>query len=227
MTVVVGLAMPRLAAADVTIHFDDAGDASGTVSYGGAGGPMTATITGIDIVTFEDDSDANPPVDLTCVDCVLTFTTGNNTLEALIPGGPNNWLFSGGGSFVITGTIMDGATVVATGTLLEGVFNGANASQNANPGVMTIGGSGPDTKNADLLAYFGVTNDDFTFGTTDITANSCSSNASTGAFSCNVAEADVTNTNEPSTVPEPGLLSLFGLGLMGAGSAARKRFARK
>ena len=67
---------------------------------------------------------------------------------------------------------------------------------------------GQDTKNQALLDYFGITSTNFTFNTTEIHTGT------NGA----VAEADIVNS-----VPEPGLLTLFGLGLLGV----RRKLARR
>ena len=68
--------------------------------------------------------------------------------------------------------------------------------------------TGQDTKNPALLSYFGITSTSFTFNNTDIHTSD------TGT----VREADIVNS-----VPEPGLLTLFGLGLLGV----RRKLARR
>jgi hypothetical protein len=164
-------------------------------------------------------------VSLDCVDCILNFETGANTLETGAV-----WIWEGGGSFEITGTIMDGATEVASGILLAGSFDGpvpAFASLGAGP-KLTFSGTGFDQKNDDLLAYFGVANNEFIYANSEISAIGCTPGAGFG-FSCAVDTADVTNTNIPGggggDVPEPGLLTLFGLGLLGAGRQVGRRIA--
>jgi hypothetical protein len=206
--------------AAVVITFDNSGASGGTIAYGGAGGPATGSGITFDIVTVG----ANP--DLTCVGCVLNFTTGNNTLDT-----PFVWTWAGGGSFVNTGTILDpsnGNVVVASGVLLSGSFAGpvpAIASVGAGFAI-TLSGSGIDTKNADLLAYFGLSPNDFIYASTNITGEDCVSIAAGNSFSCGVVEADVTNTQQ-GAAPEPATLTLFGLGLLGVGSAARRRLAAR
>ena len=208
--------------AAVVIVFDNGGTSGGTVSYGGglATDPLVGTGITFDIVTVDDG--VNPVTNLTCVDCELNFTTGVSNFESagLVS-------FTGGGTFTITGDIFDGATLVASGDLAVGSFSGlqpALASGGAG-GIVSILGGGVDTKHEDLLDYFGFSAEDFIHATTAISAIDCDTNLADG-FTCRtLEEADVTNTQ--LVAPEPGSLALFGMALIGAGRAARRRFARK
>lgn len=214
------LASATSANADVVITFDNTLSATGTVSYDGAGGALVGNDITFDIVTVENGA----PVQLDCTGCLLDFTTGANTFESAALA---TW--GAGGSFVINGTITDpsaGNAVVATGVLLSGTFSGlipASATIGAGNQIRIVG-SGIDQKNADLLAYFGYSQDDFIFASTDVTTTNCDANMNNG-FNCNVQEADVVNTQ--AAVPEPGSLALFGMALLGAGSMVRRRFARR
>jgi len=74
---------------------------------------------------------------------------------------------------------------------------------------------GTDTKLAEMLEYFGLSAEDWTFLNTEIVTSGLP-----GAYeTADVDNADIVNTS----VPEPGLLALFGLGLVGVG----RRLARR
>jgi PEP-CTERM motif len=203
--------------AAVVITFENASVSGGTVSYGGALGadPLVGTDIAFDIVTVGATV-------LDCVGCSLDFITGNSTTEIALGGGIVR--FGSGGTFVITGTITDpnaGDVVVATGTLLTGSWTGSPTAVGPGGGLMFVVGAGIDRKNPDLLAYFGILDTQFIYANTELVLEECDTNLLDG-FDCNVTEADVANR-----APEPGSMMLFGMALVGAGAAARRRFARK
>jgi len=113
------LLVPGMALAAAKLTFDNPTVDGGTLTYDGVGGPLVGT----DII-FQQvigvDTPANGGTSLFCwpVNCVLNFTTGDNTLE-----GPPIYTFLGGGSLTLTGglnTAIDGSgvQVVPGGTLL-------------------------------------------------------------------------------------------------------------
>jgi hypothetical protein len=130
-----------------TITFS--GGPGGTVVYGGAGGPLTGTAIDITLIT---GADVPTPGVLTC-DCELDFTTGASASE-----GPPIWTFDGGGTFVISGDAIDGATTVASGDLLTGTFSvSPTAPTVTGAGVLlVVTGFGVDVKDPALLAFFGL-----------------------------------------------------------------------
>lgn len=130
--------------------------------------------------------------------CLLDFDTSNGTFVLTAAGG----LYDDSGFDPIVGT---------TGSILTGTI----ATFNLDDTNQILNITGTDTKDAQLLEYFGITDASWTFLNTEIGSN--------GGFPegdpVNVANADITN----SSIPEPGLLALFGLGLVGLG----RRFTRR
>jgi hypothetical protein len=208
-------ALNAFPASAINLNFDQLVD-GGTLTYSGtAGTPLTGTdiffqqVTGI-------DTPLNSGVTLTCqTPCLLNFATGGNTTEGVV------YQWNGGGTFVLTGTLLGpGNVVIASGTLLTGTFTTAvGVAAPGDPSQFTFNGFGIDDKNPDLIAYFGLQNYDFSFANTEI-SSPCAPGAN-GSLSCSVNEADLVNTATPVT--EPASMLLFGLGLAGLGFWGRKR----
>jgi len=141
--------------------------------------------------------------------CKLDFNTLANTFTLTAPSGlwdigPDFSAYSADRGAFIPGT---------TGNILTGSFT--NFGSIGGDGNSLFIGAGGDTKDADLLAFFGLpANTTFTFANTEIFMN-----ASGG-----VVEADLTNA--VTTVPEPASMTLLGLGLL-AGAAHRRRRAKQ
>jgi hypothetical protein len=196
-----------------TLSFDDdADEQTGTVAHT-AGGPAIGT----DIDYFSvvgNDTPLNDGAVLDCIGCVLNFTTGTVVTE-----GPPSWQWAGGGTFTLTGALEDSmAAPVASGTLVSGTFDVAFASGNGNS--LTFSGFGTDTKNVDLLAYYGISPEfasNFEFANTQLALNNATID-SDGSFTANVQNADLDNT-----IPVPGTLGLLGLGMVALGAAMRRK----
>jgi hypothetical protein len=215
-TLAAGLALlmtPPLAVAD-TLVFDQGGISGGTVSYDGNGGPAVGSGIEFTTITYLEGATSTA-----CVGCFLSFSTGANTFES-----PVLWTWAGGGSFVLTGTV-PAAGINANTVLLTGTFSGAIPAIASVGAQFTLTGSGTDSKNGALLSYFGLTGANFIFSESNIVAADCTIDANNG-FDCAVNSADLQNSGG-ERVPEPGLLTLFGLGLLGVGSVARRRLAAR
>ena len=148
-------------------------------------------------------------------------------LGTLTGSGPQNggwWSFGSGGTISITGGVqLQGGTDIPSGsTLLTGSFNNAFVQDLGAQGFKVTFGSFSDTKNADLLSYYGLTPGTpfqgaltLLFAATDNGAGSPFT--STSVFSGNVV-------NAPATVPLPAAALLFGSGLIGLAGTMRKKF---
>ena len=216
----------------VTLEIDQLID-SGTLSYdGSASGALVGTGIGFDTISGSG-TPSNDGAVLACTSCILNFSTGALISKTVVPIGQSTFEWEGGGSFTLIGTIA--ALGISNETLLSGTWESppsvtANIFSIFGDPVLplTTQGFGIDSKHQAILDFFGVTTNDFQFASTNISApDLVSFNTVTGAFSGNVSEADLTNTQlsqAPSTVvPEPASLLLLGSGLLGLAAFRRRR----
>ena len=194
-----------------SITFATAALAGGTLSYNGTGGPLEGVDIGITSITGEfTPLNSGLAAALDCDDCVLNFTTGNNTAEGAIGdtfGGNNT-----PASFEIVGSIA--SLGIVNEVLLTGTVNAAVTLK----GATSVGAivAGPDTKHDDILIYFGLLGKNFSYGNIDITANPTF--LANGGYNGLVSSVSVVNT-----VPDGGsAMALLGLAMVGIGTLRRR-----
>jgi hypothetical protein len=195
------------------IEFDDVFIQGGTLSHAGGATP----IVGTDVI-FDQVQGIDTPLNAStfdCVGCRLNFETGDRT--SFTPGVVSLYTFAGGGSFTLTGAV-PAAGIGGGSTLLTGNFTGVSVAIASGFNV-NFTGLGVDTKNPDLLAFFGITSDEFVFSNSTITGAAAGGIGADGAFTAAVQDGDLVNT----AIPEPATLGLIGSGLVGIAVAMRRR----
>lgn len=208
------------------LTFDQTVD-GGTIGYAGGAAPATGSNVAYDILVA-----TGTPLNAGtygCSGCSLNFTTGANTVNTSLGGGLRSYQWAAGGTFTLTGTVFNPSdlSIIATGTLLVGSFTSASATTQIltglNNDIINFIGQGTDTKNPDLLAFFGITNDAWNYSNFEGSGAGVV-NATTGAYSGPVNEADLINTELTVIVPEPASALLL---LLGLGSIAAARIRRR
>jgi len=223
-TIAIGLWVTGLlvvpAAMAVELDFNLSAPTSGTISYSGGGRALIGSNIEVDNVVGLS-TPANSNVTSVCFSCVLNFNSGN-----LTGSGPQNggwWSFGLGGTITITGGVqLQGGTDISAGsTLLAGNFNNAFVQDLGVQGFKVTFGSFSDTKNADLLSYYGMTPGTPFQGALTLLFAAMDNGTGTPFSSTSVFSGTVVNA--PAAVPLPAAALLFGSGLLGLAGTLRKK----
>ncbi len=205
------------------LDFDDGNNLqTGVLNYAGLGGSLTGTDIIFDSVQGIGTPDNSGAI--LNLSGSLNFSTGNLSAFNTLGGGSYQWLFDGGGTFSLTGNINSQSPTGydtfggTSGTILSGSFSGVQFVS-GNNSLLIFTGFGLDSKNEVLTDYFGLpANLVWSYASTDISADITVINASTGAFTANVTNADLSNV-----VPEPATMVISCLFLIGAGFFVRRK----
>lgn len=139
--------------ADMVIDFDVLGP-SGRIDFaGGTNNALIGTDIPIDWVSGLGTPAHSSPPQYSITDGKLNFRTGD---FATYISDADLWKFNGGGTLTITGTVWNGLHKVADGALVfDGYFKKASVIASADTFFIAMA-IFTDSKNADLLTFFGV-----------------------------------------------------------------------
>ena len=211
--VCIGLLTTSAQAIPVTLDFDIATAKGGTVSYAGGSNPLVGVNIPVTNVMGIDANGNQVGGAGICINCTLSFTTGAFTSSSSVP---SMWNFAGGGTITLTAGIgggvdfnnngIDGSEPGA-GVLFAGSFGSADVL-GLSGNYKIVGGSFQDTKNAQLLAFFGLPTNVGYVGAFNFTIRA-DANAGDSFSSTRVEGGDIVN----SPTPEPGTMLLLGSGI--------------
>jgi hypothetical protein len=200
---------------------------SGTISSAGIGDTVTGTgilITALTGIGMPQNGGSHAVTGTSVTGSgVLSFDTGTITSVSQ-SGGQYVYTFSAGGTFSITGNVPD-AGITGNQTLLSGSFyDGTFTITDQGSGYLTLfQGAGGDTKNPDLLVYFGLPETPFRFAGYSFAGALVGEVGTNGAFTATAMSTDIVNT----AAPEPSAILLLGSCLLLIGGLLRRKMNRE
>jgi hypothetical protein len=213
------LVAPGWARAESILDFNMSAPTTGVISYAGGSASMIGTGIQVDNVVGLG-TPVNNFVLRNCIACALNFTTGS-----LNQAGPTGWLFNGGGSLTVSGTVdlnnngsVDGSD--ATGTLLTGYFGSAQVLMQGT--LLKIAASSfTSLLSTTLTNFYGTAPQPLTYGG-GFNLSFISLNVPPGAFtSLALASGDIV-----AATPEPMPIALLGTVLLAWGIIGRRKLRK-
>lgn len=238
-----GALLAQPAAAESVTFSNAAGFSGGTATVGN-----TVQITGGRIVFVANEAGTQYFVSGACggFGCLNLTTGAYNGPDTSTQ--PNDYLYAGGGSLSIVGTVTTGfggtGSVIASGTLFNGAFDpipaqirlafdDACTSGTANCSATLAGSLAPGALNPALAAALGVSPATTTGSSNNVSFQFVA--AGFNPFGTATTPPSATGTANTNTVvayssqnpiPEPGSMVLLGTGLLAAARSYRRRQAR-